>query len=328
MRVTEGRPTLSPDVDSWYHHAKSDHLRWNESAWFGFMVPERNINGWLYYWHRPNQRLTAGGLAVWDHTAAEQHDCLYFDWFPFYAHPTEGDHFNFSVDDEAGGGLSVSCGAPLERYEVSYRKGAVTAELSYRALADPHSDNLDAAGSVSFGSFHYDQFMYVEGTLSIRGEEIAVDCRHMRDRSWGIRTAFPPGLRGGVDQGHSDAGLSFVASNFSLEPIDDDRVTHEALTYGHIAVDGVLSPGVSGSRTTYRGRGGVAERIEMTMTDAEGRTVEAEGRPVNVLHYDNLWRTNWSLIRWDSINGSPGFGECQDFGDRELWRSRARSRIA
>lgn len=327
MRATEGRPKLNSDVDSWHHHAKSDHLRWNESAWFGFMVPERNINGWLYYWHRPHMQLTAGGLAVWDDTGKEQHDCLYHDWFPFYIHPAEGDHFNFSVDDEAGGGFEISSDTPLEQYEVKFQKQDVSLELAYQALSEPQADDFGAPNSVSFGSFHYDQLAYVKGILNLRGEEIEIDCVHMRDRSWGVRKAFPPGLRGGLDLGHSDAGVTFVGSMFSADPIEDPSTTTEHLTYGHLAMDGVVSPGVSGTRTTYRGAGAVAERIEMQMTDADGRTVEAVGSPINVLHYDNLWRTDWSLMRWDSINGSPGWGECQDFADRELWRGRSRSGI-
>lgn len=27
---------------------------WNESAWFGLMIPERKIHGFVYFWHRNN----------------------------------------------------------------------------------------------------------------------------------------------------------------------------------------------------------------------------------------------------------------------------------
>lgn len=327
IRAAPGQPRLDPSVDSWHQHPKSDHPRWNESAWFGFMVPERNINGWLYYWHRPNMGLTAGGVAIWDGNGSEQHDCLYFDWFPFYVHPAEGDHFSFSVTDDADRTMAVSSAVPLERYEVSYSKRDVSLNLAYSAIAEAQADDFGGADSVSFGSFHYDQLVNVRGTIVVGGEEIAVDGKHIRDRSWGVRHAFPPGLRGGLDLGHTDdRRISFVASMFSALPVGDDVETVEPLTYGHFAMDGVVSNGVTGTRTTYRGPGGVAERIVMDMADADGRTIHAEGSPTNVLHYDMLWRTDWSLVRWDTINGTPGWGECQDFADRALFRERRRRR--
>ncbi|MBA3741640.1 hypothetical protein [Sporichthya sp.] len=329
IRAAPGRPRLDAAVESWHGHPRSDHPRWNESAWFGFMVPERNINGWLYYWHRPHMNLSAGGVAIWDGNGDEQHDCLYFDWFPFYTHPTEGDHFNFTLNDGADTTLSVASPQPLETYEVRYEKREVSLNLSYRALAEAQADDFGASDSVSFGSFHYDQLAHVQGTIVIDGDEIPVDAPHIRDRSWGVRHAFPPGLRGGLDLGHADDGsVSFVASMFSSESLGEDLETTESLTYGHFVMDGTLSTGVSGSRTTYRDPDGVAQRVVMDMQDAEGRSVHAEGRPTNVLHYDMLWRTDWSLMRWDTINGSPGYGECQDFADRALFRTRRRRKHA
>lgn len=42
---------LRPEDDSF--HRGSDDPWWNESAWFGFMVPERELSGYVYMYHRP-----------------------------------------------------------------------------------------------------------------------------------------------------------------------------------------------------------------------------------------------------------------------------------
>lgn len=327
-RGAEGMPRLDPSVESWYEHERKDDPLWNESAWFGFMIPERNINGWVYFWHRRNMGLSAAGVAVWDGwdgRGQEQRDCLYHDWFNFYEHPQEGDHFNFALQNDT---LEVRSPVPLEDYQVRFRNPDITVNLDYHALAEAQADDFGASDSVSFGNFHYDQLTSVRGSITLRGEEFSVDCRHIRDRSWGVRSSFPRGLRGGLDLGYSDDGLTaFVGSMFASVPVDDPTLTKETLTYGHIVKDGLVSTAVSGSRESHRGIGGNLEKVVMEMTDAAGRSVSAEGSPTNVLHYDDLWRTDWSLMRWDSINGSRGWGECQDFGDRELWRARSRSAL-
>lgn len=321
-RGSEGMPKLDNAVESWSGHGQSKDPLWNESAWFGFMAPELNINGWVYYWHRPNMGLTAAGVTLWDDSGAEQRDCLYHDWFNFYEHPDGGDHFDFALKNDV---LEVRSPVALEDYEVRFKNQDISVSLDYHALAEAQADDFGAADSVSFGSFHYDQLTSVNGVIVLRGREIPINCLHIRDRSWGVRSAFPRGLRGGLDLGFAEDGTYFVGSMFASERIENAALTTEPLTYGHIVKDGLVSPAVSGRRESHRGPGGRLERVVMEMTDAAGRKVAAEGVPTNVLHYDNLWRTDWSLMRWESINGSPGWGECQDFGDRELWRARTRS---
>jgi hypothetical protein len=69
-----------PGDDSF--HPRSSTPYWNESAWFGFMIPERRIDGWVYMWHRPNMGLSAGGAALWDPTFEDTYSCLLYHLDP------------------------------------------------------------------------------------------------------------------------------------------------------------------------------------------------------------------------------------------------------
>lgn len=305
--------TLEPTVDSWHGHERSDDPWWNESAWFGFSVPERNINGWFYYWHRPNMNLTAGGVALWDDKGADRHDCLYYHWFPFNPLPRDGDMFDFSLSN----GMRAELVEPLRTYRLRFEDDDCTLDLQWNGTVEPMYDPLTLTTSVDIGNFHYDQLGHVEGEVVVRGERLAVDCHHIRDRSWGVRRPFQRGLRGGLDMGWSTEDTAFVATMLTAEPPADETVTTEPLAYGHLYKDGKASIATTGQRTVQRGPDGSAHRIVVDLADDEGRTVHAAGRPRNCLHYDDLWYLDWRLVEWDDIDGAPGWGETQDMPARE-----------
>src|SRR4026208_818969 len=52
--LTETRRAIVPEDDSWAFHQRPTDPFWNESGLFGFMIPERRIDGYFYVWHRPN----------------------------------------------------------------------------------------------------------------------------------------------------------------------------------------------------------------------------------------------------------------------------------
>ena len=53
---------------------------WNESGWFGFNIPDRDINGFVYYFHDVRTGVSGGGPALWDPSGQEVYDCLFYDW--------------------------------------------------------------------------------------------------------------------------------------------------------------------------------------------------------------------------------------------------------
>ncbi len=67
------------EADEVFHPAGDDDY-WNESGWFGFSIPERDINGFVYYFHDVRTGVSGGGPALWDPSGEEPYDCLFYDW--------------------------------------------------------------------------------------------------------------------------------------------------------------------------------------------------------------------------------------------------------
>ncbi|HEX2214038.1 MAG TPA: hypothetical protein VHH12_11455, partial [Mycobacterium sp.] len=61
-------------------HRPGDDPDWNESGWFGFAIPERAINGFVYYFHDARTGTSGGGPAMWDPRGEETYDCMFYDW--------------------------------------------------------------------------------------------------------------------------------------------------------------------------------------------------------------------------------------------------------
>src|ERR1044071_5403550 len=99
---------IQPSAD--YFPPPSHAPYWNESAWFGFNIPERLTSGWVYFYHRPNMNYTVGGVALWDPSGEYEWDCLYYDWCETVALQPGADMFDFATAN----GLTVKCNQPLK----------------------------------------------------------------------------------------------------------------------------------------------------------------------------------------------------------------------
>src|SRR5882757_6628744 len=70
MRPTEADAPGIGAADEVFHPATSDPL-WNETGWFGFAVlPERDLNRFVYYFHDARTGVSGGGPALWDRAAS------------------------------------------------------------------------------------------------------------------------------------------------------------------------------------------------------------------------------------------------------------------
>src|SRR4051794_40036627 len=205
MSIRE-RPIV-PEDDSFQHHARPDDPFWNESGLFGFMVPERKLDGYFYVWHRPNMRLTSAGVAVWDDVGTETHNCLYAEWFHFNPMADGTDMFDFAL----GNGMRCEVLEPLRRYRLGYDSPQCSLDLLWEGAYHPpnlHYSTED--GFDVYGGVHYEQLGSVTGTLTLHGEEIAVDCHAFRDHSRGPR----PGPARGVPGGGFDYGWASDRTSF------------------------------------------------------------------------------------------------------------------
>lgn len=127
---------IAPSDDSF--HPRSADPYWSESAWFGFTVPEREMGGYVYFYHRPNMNLTAGGVMLWDPSGDSQYDCLAFDWDNTQALPEGADMYHFSLDN----GLSAECLEPLQSFRLNH-KGNCEMELRFDAVQEVYEARPD-----------------------------------------------------------------------------------------------------------------------------------------------------------------------------------------
>lgn len=304
--------------DDYFHPRPPGEPFWNEASWFSFMVPERDIAGFVYLYHRPNIGYTVGGVAAWDPTGSETYDCLLYDWGEGYRTPEGAEMFDF----ELGNGLRVELIEPLRHYRFSYHgqtafNADVALELDFIAAEPPHDAGFPA-GLDEWGKGHYDQPGRMTGTLRIDGEDIAVDCVAQRDRSWGLRDIVN-NPRGQMIWAVGERS-SFHALAVSFRKPEDDPVvgTAEDVIIGYYLRDDAYGNLTLGEGNTIavaeRDAAGRPVTYRIEATDSLGRRLEATGRVRNMFNWQGYsWLTTfWSLVEWE-LDGETVLGEGQDY---------------
>ena len=190
--------------------------RWweTETCWFSWNVPERNLGGWTYCQARPNARLCNGGAWVWDDSGAYPWELAYRAEYSGLELPPRS--ARDMRDFEWPNGVHVRTLEPLTRYAIGYSDpGALEIDLTFDAIMAPNPHPTGVAPFLK--GAHFDQAGHVTGSMLLHGEEIAIDCYSVRDRSWGPRPLGRPkaaaasGGRAG-DAGFGGVGYSFCAA--------------------------------------------------------------------------------------------------------------------
>lgn len=293
--------------DDRFHPPAADDPFWTETAWFGFSIPERRISGAVYPLFRPNQGVCAGGVYVWDDSAENLHEILY-----------GRNYWHLPLPDDLAklrllSGLEYDVVEPLHTYDIRYQDGSeIDLRLRFEAIHPPHAPAVGAHG-------HLDQAGRVTGTLVLAGEEIAVDCIEMRDRSWSVRRDNGP-MRAAYDYGFAGPDHGFLAMSISAGA--DDLVVA-----GYRLVDGRMVKLTGGTRTVERVDGRPA-LVRIAVDDADGGRLEAMGRCVNRFAFQSspnyfAWM---SLMEWD-LGGRTGWGQDQDVWSPDLLRVARRERL-
>jgi hypothetical protein len=270
-----------------HFHPRNDDPHWNESAWFGMTLPDRQASIYVYFYHRPNMNLSAGGVKVWDPSGSSEYDCLGYDWNRTQALPAGADMFDFTLEN----GLSVRMLQPFTAFAVRHR-GAFEVDLEWRRLMDPYAFGLNA-GLEGWTSGHYQQFGQITGTVSIGGEVIDVDTTAIRDRSWGPRRAVAA-RRAELMWCAASGDNSFSVYSVSAHDLASDPIlgTTDQVAFGHYTRDGESAYITGGtSRVTKRGPDLRPLAIELEAQDAIGRTLTATGRGLNALVWSVYDRT-------------------------------------
>jgi hypothetical protein len=312
-------------------HPRDDDPYWNESGWFALMVPERQISGFVYFFHRPNLHYSVGGVALWDPSGDYVWDCLYYDWGDPYPMPGGHEMFDFSLPN----GLTVAMAEPMKHFQFTYGEGAhglyeshgCRMDLTWEAIAGPHDTGLPK-GQDEWGSGHYEQPGRMTGTICLGSETIEVDALSHRDRSWGRRRVarnpranFPWGITSG---GHAFHLLAVA----DAPPDSDDGMGPDRVIAGWHLKEGEYGSIAAGEcRTLERAPDGRPLRKRVECTDSLGRRFEAEGRATNMLiwnGYSYLYQW-WCQMEWD-LDGERAWGEEQDWWPLQQARGYLRAR--
>ena len=290
----------APHVDDEFHAPTSDDPYWTETCWFTFAVPERRLSAQLYPFFRPNQGVCAAGAYAWDPTGDQPWNARYAKNFWHLPMPDQ------PLSDLAlPNGIRYRCLEPLTTYAIAYEDpddGAFAVDLTFTGILEPNR----------LAETHLDQPGRYTGTITLDGEEIAVDSYGMRDRSWGPRSQFGADLHGsGAVRGGYSYATASPADGFHAITMDwgDGCIA----IHGFLNRDGEYAKVASGTRTVLARQGGAPTRVVVELTDERGRTLSAEGRTLNRfgLHLNpNLFTWN-CLTEW-TWDGGIGFGEDHD----------------
>ena len=297
---------------------------WNESGYFHFAVPERDLTGWVYVHHRVNHGFLYAGVCVWDTTGDTESNCLWND-FNIHPLPANSNVWDFSLDI----GLTSRCVDPLKHYEFTYRSGGVELDLTWKATMEP-VDMLVPDEWKEYCPRHFDGIGRATGEIVIDGERLEIDTISARDRSWGPHTMRRTGrgtwVWGALSEDH--AWIGHIVSDLAQ---DEDPLfgTTERVRGGWLLRDGVLGRFVDGERQVERAEDTRPLKESIVGRDEHGREMTAMGTTSNHLLFtgfrDFPWW--WCMMRWNIDGQDGGHGETMDAAVTPLLRRAMRSRL-
>jgi hypothetical protein len=294
-------------ADEVFHPAGED-ADWNESGWFGFNVPQRDINGFVYYFHDVRTGVSGGGPALWDPSGEEVYDCLFYDW-RWHQPPTGTlDFGDFTLPNS----LRHEVVEPMQRYRLSYAGLGLHLDLEWTALMAPH----ELGHGTDSAPRHFDQPGRMAGSATLNGERLDVDCYSLRDRTWGPHR---PGARRSGDYLWA---IASPESHWHAITVASREPGVDNVMGGYLMRDGELGELVKGKRRVLGRRSGAPVTVALDAEDDQGRTLHAEGDVRTALRWLG-WPgrlTFWTLTdwRWDGV---AGYGEDQEFFSREHVRA-------
>ena len=305
------------DIDRFCPTATDDPY-WNESCWFSFSIPEREIHGMVYYFFRPNMRLLLGGPILWDGSGAHTWDCLYHDWHHFQTIPQGAEKFDFKSHTS----LEVRVLEPRQQYQLRYDHAGFKLDLKWTGIEEPHhflGMEIEATGMTAENRMHFEQMGRATGTIDLRGETLAVDCNALRDSSWGVRQMD------GVKRGSYFWAIADDSNAFHAQVMGEGDTMR--VVGGFLKLDGVTASLVGGQRIVNEMGEVTPRRFDLTLEDEAGRSLALKARVCSDLMVNFYPRVQvvWSLLEADFGGGKHGWGDIQEFQPMEQFRQMVRA---
>lgn len=309
-QVTEADDLLHPELSK-----VEPGYQLSETHYLGFNVPEHAIHGVGYIWYHPHLKTLMGGISAWQGFKQHSLQSEIWDYVSYLSDEClKDDLWHYKLENS----YEVTTIKPLTSHRIQYQNAAIDSwvDVSLEALTPPM---VLATGR------HFEQPMRTKGEVRLRGKTYTVNATTVRDRSFGqLRREYlvplPP--LAWMNCGFSE-NLAFGCTAFD----DPKKKPHWAgaftlpndnpLRGGWVYKDGVSSPVVKASKTCNRRPGSFfPDKVELTITDALGRTLEITGQTISGVN----WRTwhnmdsNMCTTRWE-CNGQVAHGDYQEF----LW---------
>lgn len=311
---------ISPS-DASLHRPTSDDPTWAETNFFGFYVPELNLNCGIYALVRTNLGVALSTICLNSGRAYHYWDADYCD---LQMHLPMGKDFDL-LDYRLDNGLRVRAIEPNMVYEVEYDDGEGTAiRFTYRSLMlpfdihDPSQDPMvaaQAAGSdFAWGTAyngHFDQTGVFDGEVVLNGRRTPFRCVSTWDHSWGPRSERHAHTMSWLHAHFSEQLAVHAIFDFDVET----RGTELRLTHGYILEDGVVYGLKAGTGTTERRHEYFPEAKRLEVVDACDRSWVFQGKALTAFPWQawpNVVGFN-ALMQWEDQDGREGLGETQDF---------------
>lgn len=304
------------DVDN-FCPTPSDDPYWNESCWFSFSIPDREIHGLVYYFFRPNMKLLMGGPILWDQTGANPWDCLYYDWHTIQPIPPGARKFNFTSHTS----LDVKVLEPRRQYQLRYDCNGFKLDLLWTAIEEPHhflGMEIEATGMLADNRMHLEQMGRATGTIQLRGDTMQVDSFALRDTSWGRRQID------NVKRGSYFWAVASESTAFHAQTMGEGA--EQRVVGGFLKLDGETSTLAGGTRVVTRMGRLTPDTFRLSLEDQLGRTMEIAARSCSHLMFNGFPRCQvvWSLLEADFGDGVKGWGDIQEFQPMEQFRAMVR----
>lgn len=286
-----------------------------ETHYLGFNIPEHQIHGLGYLWYHPHLKTVMGGIAVWQGFKQHPLQSEIWDYVSYMSDEClKNDLWNYRLEN----GYTVTTLEPLAAHRIQYQNERLDnfVDVTLEALAPP----------VMLGTgMHFEQPMRTRGEIRLRGKSYTVDGTTVRDRSFGqlrreylvplpplawMNAAFSADFSFGCTAFDDPAHQPEWLGSFTLPG-------NNPLRGGWVYRDGLLSKIVKASKRTVRRRGSFyPDRVELTMVDERGRTLEILGQACAGAQWQT-WHnmdSNVNLMRWE-CGGAVTHGDYQEF----LW---------
>lgn len=302
-----------PEDEFLHPPAVSGHYSSTETTYWGFNIPEKNLNGEIYMWFHPVLRMCSASVYIWKGFHRSTLSCEYVNHYHYLPYPEDG-IADYRVSDAMD--LRFRVIEPLKTIEIEYRDAdrGVALTLLNQAIMPP-------AGRP--GGYHFTQAMKVTGTLDLFGEMHVIDGYFSRDHSWSQErretSRVGPPLTWMVGVFGDD--LAFHAVGYdepSLRPGWEERYpavkAGQGLGWGFIFKDGTTKPLKSMRKLTHREPDGLSPvEFEVELIDIDDAVHIINGQVQARMPWQTWQNMNvyFCQTQWEYA-GRTGYGDAQD----------------